>query len=139
MRFLLIPLAACLMSSAAWGQSAQSKLDAAFTKADQFTFGQELDFMLWFANQGYLINDMTGKDLSEYVDINSIAKKPGFTISSDINPADFNPFFFGFETNPDRPSVYRIGESNMTVFFYSDAMARDMFNRSQRIKNNQSK
>jgi len=131
---ILIPVGILLFGVSAFSQEPSGKLNAAFSPKELSAFSaDEIGYMNWFADYGYLINDVTGKNLSSYADINSVAKDSKHAIAPDIDPKMFNPYLFNIETRDGQPTVYVIGNSNFTVFFYANEMARNQYNRYKLI------
>jgi len=123
-----------LSAVSAFSQEPSGKLNAAFSPKELGAFSaEEIGFMNWFADYGYLINDVTGKNLTVYTDINALAKDSKYAITPDIDPKTFNPYLFNIETKDGQPTVYVIGSSNVTVFFYANEMARNQYNRYKLI------
>jgi len=123
-----------MAATSAMAQAPSAKLKAAFGTNELSAIApEEIGFMNWFADNGYLINPMEGKNLTQYADINTLAKDPKYVITPEIDPKNFNPYLYNITTQDRQPTVYVIGNSVYTVFFYANEMARMNYNRYKLI------
>jgi hypothetical protein len=91
------------------------------------------DYLCFVATQGYFINDMGAKDLSQYPDISTLkplnASIPAIS-AANFDEASFNLLKYQFELQEGTPLIYRIGDSGKTLFIHSKVRMDVLFERA---------
>lgn len=107
-------------------------LDQAYTAAERNAMAaSQQDYLCFVATKGYYINDMTGKDLSQYADISTLQPRDGFAAvsGSNFDMNTFNLLQFQFELQEGNPLIYRIGDSGKVLFIQSEARMQMLYQR----------
>lgn len=95
-------------------------------------YPSELEYLNWcLDNSYYIISDL---DIEKYESLpylkyyNSDTKTIG-SIVEDIEVGSINIFLYSFEINYNSGSMYRIGNSGKTIYFYSNEYLSATFNK----------
>lgn len=94
---------------------------------------EKVDFLNFVGSRGYMINDMTGKDLSGYPDISELKpRKDGVQpLSAEtFDAATFNLLDYNFELLEGTPLIYRIGSSEKALFIHSEVRMNALYGRN---------
>lgn len=94
---------------------------------------EQAEFLNFVGSRGYMINDMTGKDLSGYPDISELKpRKEGVkTLNGDtFDAANFNLLDYQFELQEGTPLIYRIGSTGKALFIHSEARMNALYGRN---------
>lgn len=137
MKSLFISSFVLLCAFSIQAQTTCEKLTAAYS-AEELNKIENPDYLCFIATQGYLVNDMSDKDLSGYPDISTLApRKSGVAALSGENfdLGTFNILNYNFELKETSPTVYKIGDTGQTLFIQSKVRMEVMYQRYQANQN----